>query len=188
MRSSWQPWSSRSSVIHPTPGHPPPHSLTHSRSFTWHLRSIRGVEMASATANPGRPHGAHRLVSQARNMVLAVFHYFRKQNLEEPIKETIKKTSEATQVSQAVVNKIRTQGKKSQDGVIYSPIHHPRSCAYTWNHWRIWQGHNKKRNPWLLWKRWATNPCPLRRKNKGPEPELPWRKNNPLEIIEEYGI
>ena len=57
-------------------------------------------------SNSHEPPLTVRLVSQARNVVLNVFKYFEKDK-NEPVDEVLKKTSEATKVSQAVIYKIR---------------------------------------------------------------------------------
>ena len=53
----------------------------------------------------GRPAGAPRLVSQARNIVLNVFKYF-ESDKEKQMQDVMKQTSEATKVSQSLINKI----------------------------------------------------------------------------------
>ena len=63
--------------------------------------------MATSLHKPGRPSGTHRLVSQARSIVLNVFKYFDDAK-KDPIDVVMKKTSEATKVSQPVIQKIRT--------------------------------------------------------------------------------
>ena len=78
--------------------------------------------MASAPRSCGRPLGTSRLASQARNIVLNVFKHFEKEKAE-PTENVVKKTSEATKISQAVINKIRLQAKRSKDGVIKSPAY-----------------------------------------------------------------
>ena len=73
----------------------------------------------------GRPSGAQRLVSQARNIVLNVFNYFDYEK-RDPIDVVTKKTSDATKVSESVIQKIRTQSKKFEGGVIKSPLYRHR--------------------------------------------------------------
>ncbi|XP_076037484.1 uncharacterized protein LOC143022948 [Oratosquilla oratoria] len=76
-----------------------------------------------------RSHGRTRLVSQARNIILNVFKYFRRQGDYEHIEDLEKRTAEAAQVSVRTVSRIRTQGKRSPQGVIESPERKKRTCS-----------------------------------------------------------
>ena len=89
--------------------------------------TVGRMASASAPRASGRPAGTSRLVSQARNIVLHVFKYFK--DKEEKTEEALKKTSEATKVSQALISKIRLQGKRSVEGVIKSPAHYSRLAS-----------------------------------------------------------
>ena len=97
--------------------------------LTYHTTSLpeslihTGVSMASTSQQAhkrGRPVGASRLVAQARNIVHNVYKYFDDQFNDTPVQDIVKMTSEATGVSQSLVQ-IRWQGRSSEDGVITSP-------------------------------------------------------------------
>lgn len=87
------------------------------------------ASVTTPTPTLGRPAGTTALVSQARNIVLNVFRYFDNKDKTVLIQEIVRRTSEATNVSQSVINKIRLQGKRSGDGVIRSPLHRNRRAT-----------------------------------------------------------
>lgn len=82
----------------------------------------RSAEAMASSTHPVKRLGASALVGQSKELVLNVFEYFNKDACES-VQDAAKKTSEATQVSETVILKLRAQAKRRLRGRIQ-----PRSC------------------------------------------------------------
>ena len=82
-------------------------------------------DSAERSSTTGRTRGQPRLVSQARNIVMNVYKFFKRQGGYDHIDEVDIKTAEATQVKVRTIRTIKNQSRSSLDGVIKSPAPRP---------------------------------------------------------------
>ena len=82
------------------------------------------------TSNTRHIHAAgSRLSSQCRNIIMNVFQYFTSQRPSKTMKEIIKATATATQVSERTIYRIKSEKMKSSDGIIHSPLPRKRKST-----------------------------------------------------------